>query len=143
MDRRRPSAPPVRPLVLLIDDHQDTLALYAIALSAMGFEVMSARDAADAFTSAWTHHPDVIVTEIHIGSTHSWDLLARLRTEARTREIPVIVLTGDSQTSTEQRARDAGCSAFLVKPCLPDQLGMTIRHVVSSSFAHVPAATQP
>jgi CheY-like chemotaxis protein len=135
-------APPSRPLVLLVDDRLDTLALYAIALSGMGFDIIAAREADAAFTQASTHHPGVIVTEIHLGPAHGWDLLDRLKADARTRAIPVVVLTGDGQAVTAERARSAGAASFLTKPCLPDQLALTLRRVVSTAFAHVQVPTR-
>jgi hypothetical protein len=44
MGRQYPQAPPTRPLVLLVEDHEDTRAMYALSLSAMGFDVVSAED---------------------------------------------------------------------------------------------------
>ena len=61
MERRFPHAPPVRPLVLIVESHEDTRALYAIALSGMGFEVIAEGNCANAYGRAWKAHPDVIV----------------------------------------------------------------------------------
>ena len=51
---------PPRPLVLLVDGHAHTLA-YALALSATGFNVVPAKNGAEAFTRAWQTHRDIIV----------------------------------------------------------------------------------
>jgi CheY-like chemotaxis protein len=141
MERRHSPNPPARPLVLLVDGHDDTLALYAIALSAMGFEVMAATDGTDAFGRAWKNHPDIIVTELVIEGTSGWDLLTHLKAEPRTRNIPVVVVTGDAQSATHERARRAGCAASLVKPCMPDQLAITLREVLSPVFSHAQIRT--
>jgi CheY-like chemotaxis protein len=140
MERRHASAPPARPLVLLVDSDQDALALYALALSGMGFELMGARESDEAFTRAWTHHPDVIVAERRIGERSSSELIERLKSEPRTRDIPVVVLAGDGAPA-ESGAREAGCR-ILEKPCAPDQLALTLRLVVSSTFANVAIPTR-
>ena len=142
MDRRHSSTPPARPLVLLIDGDQDTLALNALALSGMGFELMAAHESGEAFTRAWTHHPDVIVTELRLGETSRWDLIERLKAEPRTREIPVVVLIDDGIPAAASRAREAGCTLVLEKPCAPDQLALTLRTVVLSRLARVAISTR-
>jgi CheY-like chemotaxis protein len=135
-DRRDPATPPARPLVLLVDGHHDTLALNAIALSGMGFEVMAAFDATEAFGRAWKNHPDIIALELVNQGTSGWDLLAHLKSEARTRDIPVVAVTTDAQTETRERARREGCAALIVKPYVPNRLAAALRNVLSSSFAH-------
>src|SRR5437762_22727 len=85
MDRRRPRKPPARPLVLIADGHDDTLELYAIALSAFGFDVITVGIGAQVFERAWETHPDVIVTEVSLPGQDGWSLVDRLRLDARTR----------------------------------------------------------
>ena len=137
-ERRHPFTPPARPLVLLVDGHHDTLALNAIALSGMGFEVMAAFDATEAFGRASKNHPDIIALELVNHGTSGWDLLAHLKSEARTRDIPVVAVTADAQTETWERARREGCAALIVKPCVPNRLAITLRDVLSSSFGDAP-----
>jgi CheY-like chemotaxis protein len=138
MERCHSIKPPARPLVLLVDGHQDTLALHAIALSGMGFEVMASIDAAEAFGRAWKNQPDVIALDLVIRGTSGWELLAHLKSEARTRDIPIVAVTADAHVETRERARREGCAALIVKPCVPDRLAVTLRDVLSSSFAHAP-----
>jgi two-component system chemotaxis response regulator CheY len=129
-------------LVLLIDNDQDSLALSALALSGMGFELMAAREFGEALRRATAHTPDVIVTELQIGDTPSWDLIQRLKADERTRKIPVVVFTGDGGPSTVSRAREAGCTLFLEKPCAPYQLAATLHKVVISASAKTPIPTR-
>jgi CheY-like chemotaxis protein len=123
---------------LLVDGHHDTLALNAIALSGMGFEVMAASDATEAFGRAWKNHPDIIALDLVNQGTSGWDLLAHLKSEARTRDIPVVAVTTDAQAETWERARREGCAALIVEPCVPNRLAVTLRGVLSSSVADAP-----
>lgn len=61
MDRQRPRNPPLRPLVLLVEGHDEARALYALALSGSGFDVAAAQDGAEAYRRALEIHPDIIV----------------------------------------------------------------------------------
>jgi len=139
MERRHPSTPPARPLVLIVDGHDDTRELYAIALPSFGFEVVTVGDAAAAFGRAWLTHPDVIVTEITLPRSDGWHLVEDLKRDPRTRDIPIVVLTGYEESSVRQRAEREGCATVLVKPCLPEHLATGIRHLLgcTSSDEHV------
>src|ERR1700687_4370875 len=141
MERRRLHEPPMRPLVLLVDGHDDTLALQAIALSATGFNVTPAEDAAEAFRRACQLHPDIIVTELARGGASGWDLLGQLKRDPRTHDIPVVVLTGDAQAMTHARAIREGSAALLLKTCPPDQLAIEIRDVSQGDAAGARASS--
>jgi CheY-like chemotaxis protein len=121
------SSPPV---VLLVDDHEDTVAMYALALSVMGFQPVTATNVGEAFERACTCHPRVIVTDLSLSVLSGFDLIHRLREDSRTQGIPVIVLTGLTLASIRQQAREAGCHRFLLKPCLPAALAGAIRDVL-------------
>jgi CheY-like chemotaxis protein len=140
MEPQRPRRSDIRPLVLIVDGHDDTRALYALALSGMGFDVVPARDGEDAYHRAWASHPDIIVTELILSPGSygdGWELLGRLKADSRTRDIPVAVLTGQIALSSRERADRQGCAAFILKPCLPDELATELRHVLSRTASHV------
>jgi two-component system cell cycle response regulator DivK len=133
MDRRRPRKPPTRPLVLVVDGHEDTRALYALALSAMGFDVVVAQDG-DAYRRAWETHPDIVVTDLPRPNDDGWQFLHDLRQDPRTREIPVVAVTGHVQRSVRERAERDGFAAFFPKPCLPDELALGLRQVLDGQI---------
>ena len=72
-----------------------------------------------------------IVTDLTLPALSGLDLARRLRADARTTDVSIIVLSGHSSESTEQRARKAGCDRYLVKPCLPDALALQIHNVLA------------
>jgi two-component system, cell cycle response regulator DivK len=119
-----------RPLVLIVDDHDDTREMYMESLALLGFQTAGANGCADACRSASARHPDIIVTDLTLGDGVGWDLQHRLKDDAATRDIPVVVLTGHSEASFRERAEREGCAAFVVKPCLPDELATELERVV-------------
>jgi len=133
MDRRRPRRQPGRPLVLIVDGHDDTRELYVIALASFGFEAVAIDDGALAFERAWQAHPDLIVTEISLPQLDGWSLVEDLKRDSRTRDIPIVVLTGHNESRVRERAERDGCAAVLVKPCLPETLADTLREVLGGS----------
>jgi two-component system, cell cycle response regulator DivK len=130
MDRRRPRNPPVRPLVLLVEGHEDTRALYALALAASGFDVVAVQDSGEACTRAWEIHPDIIVTDLPMPNDDGWQFVHNLKQNPRTRDIPVVAVSGYVQQSLCERAERDGV-AFFPKPCLPDELAAGLRHVLN------------
>jgi two-component system cell cycle response regulator DivK len=141
MERRRPPRPPNRPLVLLADGHADTRELYAVALRCFGFETATVSDGEDAYSHAWQTHPDIIVTEVSLPGLDGWDFIRDVKRDPRTRDIPVVIVTSDARSPARERATREGCAAFLVKPCLPDQLATELRGVLYQTPAN--AGTAP
>jgi CheY-like chemotaxis protein len=144
MERRHPRTPPVRPLVLLVDEDNDTREFYALALGSLDFETITETDGAAAYTRAWLTHPDIIVTEISLSGSDGWNLLRDLKGHPRTRDIPVAVLTAHDQPSLRARAEHEGCVAVFVKPCLPEQLAIKLRALLvpNGSNAHSSASNE-
>jgi two-component system, cell cycle response regulator DivK len=122
-----PSRPPV---ILIVDDHEDSLAMYAFGLLAMGFQPITADTAEEALARACEFRPDVVVADVALPGISGLDLTRRLREDARTRDAGIIVLTGNVGPSVKQQADDAGCDRFLLKPCMPDALAGEIRDVI-------------
>jgi CheY-like chemotaxis protein len=118
------------PVVLIVDDHQDSVAMYAFGLLAMGFQPVTAGTAAEAFGRACTCHPDVVVADVTVSGGSGLDLTRQLRQDARTKDTAIIVLTGQGGASVKREAADAGCDRVLLKPCMPDALAVEIRDVL-------------
>jgi two-component system, cell cycle response regulator DivK len=138
MDRRRSRNPPPRPLVLLVEGHEDTRELYALALSASGFEVATIADGAEAHRRAWELHPDVIVTDLPMPNYDGWRFLQDVRQDPRTRDIPVVAVSGHVQRPMREQAARDGFAAFFPKPCLPDELAAGLRQVLDGkAHAHI------
>jgi CheY-like chemotaxis protein len=115
------------PLVLLIDDDRDTRLLYAGILRDEGVVVAQAGDGQDGFQKAIETLPDLIITDVSMPHVDGWELLRRLRADARTREIPVIVCSGRDRPS---RPVEFEPEAYLGKPCDPEELLVVVRRLL-------------
>jgi two-component system cell cycle response regulator DivK len=120
-------------LVLIVDDATHTRELYTEYLAARGLGAVSAPDADTALSLARTLRPDVIVMDIAMPGLNGITATQRLKHDPRTRRIPVIILTGFAFRAIEQGALEAGAAAFLTKPCLPEDLELRIRDLLSPS----------
>jgi two-component system cell cycle response regulator DivK len=106
-------------LVLLADDCDELRELYATILKMSGVSVETARDGREALQKASALLPDLIVTDFNMPGMDGIEFTRLLKGSSRTRGIPVVLCTSEP---LEGRAREAGCSAFLQKPCSLDAL---------------------
>jgi CheY-like chemotaxis protein len=118
------SAPPngLGALVLLVDDYADNRDIYAQFLLYAGLRVEEAENGHQALEKAFALSPDVIIMDLALPGLDGWEATRRLKSDARTRRIPVIALTGHALAGHSQGALEAGCDLFLTKPCLPERL---------------------
>jgi CheY-like chemotaxis protein len=121
-----------RAVILIVDDTPDGRDIYSLYLQHQGFTVLTARDGNEGVELARTHQPDLVIMDIAMERLDGIAATKRLKRDARTRRIPVIVLTAYPEKPVQQRAMEAGASAFLTKPCLPDQLEAHIRRVLKT-----------
>jgi CheY-like chemotaxis protein len=110
-----------RPVILLVEDHQDTRQMYAEFLSA-SFEVLCAPDGAAALDILRTARPALMITDLSLPGMDGLELVSEIRKDPRFSTLPIVSLSGYGGHAHEQRARSAGCDRILQKPCLPDAL---------------------
>lgn len=118
------------PLVLVVEDYPDAREMYVEYLKFSGFRVAEARNGVEALDRAFELRPDVILMDLALPRMDGWEATRRLKTDARTRNIPVVALTGHSLDGSAESARQAGCDAFVAKPCLPGMLVDEIRRLM-------------
>ena len=115
------------PTVLIVDDFEDSRAMYATFLRYSGYGVVEAANGLEAIQQATSVLPDVIVMDLSLPELDGWEATRRIKSEPKTGRIPIVALTGHTLEGPTQDARRAGCDVFLAKPCLPDTLLQTIR----------------
>jgi CheY-like chemotaxis protein len=125
--------PSAQPLVLVVDDFQDNREMYAEYLSYCGFRVIEAKNGKEAIEQAFAQSPNVIIMDLSLPVMDGWEATRRLKADGRTKSIPVIALTGHALQGHSKGALDAGCDAFVAKPCLPDQLVLEIKRMLGTS----------
>ena len=128
-------ATPTRPLplVLIVDDNVDAREMYAIYLAHAGFRTAEAADGETAIEMAVRDRPAVILMDATMPKMDGWEAARRLKADAATRSIPLIMLTAHAFDEHRQRAAEVGADAFLAKPVLPDALALQIRKVLADS----------
>jgi two-component system, cell cycle response regulator DivK len=123
------------PLVLVVDDFDDNREMFTEFLSFSGFRVAQAATGREALERAFSLLPDLILMDLSLPELDGLEATRCLKSDERTKRIPVLALTGHAVAGHSRDARAAGCAAFLTKPCLPEVLLGEIRRVLES-IAH-------
>ena len=118
------------PLVLVVDDFQDNREMFAEFLSLSGFRVAEASTGREAIDRGFDLLPDVILMDLSLPELDGWEATRQLKNDPRTSHIPIVALTGHALADHSREAREAGCDAFLTKPCLPEVLVVEIRRML-------------
>jgi len=126
--------PPVQraPLVLIVDDNADLRELYATFFTSEGLRVDTAGDGVIGLARARATLPDVIVADLSMPHLDGWEMTRRLKADPYTAHIAVVACTGRAYGGSAERALEAGCDAYVAKPCLPETLLYEIRRVLAS-----------
>ena len=117
-------------LVLVVEDDPETRRYYADALSRGGFETHQAHNGLQALQKAIDLRPALILTDIAVPGIDGIELCRRLRSDARTRAIPVLAVTGYGDRHYPDRARVAGADHVLIKPCDAEMLVREARRLI-------------
>ncbi len=124
-----------RRVVLVVDDFEDNREMYIEYLSHHGFEALGAATGTQALELAFAHRPDAVLMDMSLPGLDGWEATRRLKADVRTAGTPVIALTGHVLAGHSQRAAEAGCDAFLSKPCLPELMLQTVRRFTAAEGA--------
>lgn len=120
------------PLVLIVDDFADNREMYAEYLRFAGFRVEEAASGQEALERAHANPPDAAIMDLSLPEMDGWEATRRLKLDERTKHIPIVALTGHALAGHAEGARQAGCDAFVTKPCLPDALVAEIQRMLSA-----------
>jgi two-component system cell cycle response regulator DivK len=113
--------------VLIVEDHPINLELVTALLEEMGFEVLPARSAEQGLALAMAARPDLILMDVQLPRMNGYEVTRRLKADPRTTHTPVVAVTAQVQEGEEQRARAAGCAAYLPKPLNAERFKETVR----------------
>ena len=113
-------------VVLIVDDHADTREMYTQFLRAMGFDTLEATTCAEALAKARSGEVAAVVLDRRLPDGDGVEVCRGLKTDARTRHLPVIVLSGRQQDGA------SGADVYLVKPVVPDVLCGELERLLAS-----------
>ncbi|MGV1752061.1 response regulator [Agrobacterium sp. CG674] len=127
------SAALAKDIVLLVDDSPDALGFLTDALEQSGFSVLIATSGQAALNIAERITPDIILLDAVMPSMDGFETCTRLKANAAVTQVPVIFMTGLTDTEHVVRALEAGGVDYLTKPINIDELRARIRVHLSNA----------
>lgn len=129
-----PGAAPAS-LVLVADDEPTVRNLVCEVLAEAGFRTATAADGDEVVSVALERQPALIVMDVMMPHMDGYTTLTRLRGDPRTKEIPVIILTGQVEPVYRTISAGVGAVAHVTKPFSPRQLTETVERVLTAGRA--------
>jgi two-component system, OmpR family, response regulator MtrA len=117
-------------LILVADDDHDILALIKAVLERSGHEVVAVADGVEALASVRARRPDLAVLDITMPNVDGLEVLRRLRADAETTALPVVLLSAQAQEADVERGFATGASAYVKKPFSPRELAARIAELL-------------
>ncbi len=104
------------PLVMVVDDSLTVRKITSRLLEREGYRVVTAKDGVDALEKLIDAVPDVMLVDIEMPRMDGFDLTRNVRADARTRDVPIIMITSRTAEKHKAYAREIGVNHYLGKP---------------------------
>ena len=102
--------------ILLVEDNEMNRDMLSRRLERKGYQVVIAIDGQQGVDLALSEAPDLILMDMSLPVIDGWEATRRIKADDRTRRIPTIALTAHAMQGDEQKAKEAGCDDYDVKP---------------------------
>ncbi|MBU4173409.1 MAG: response regulator [Actinobacteria bacterium] len=119
--------------VLLIDDEVPLLEVMKTNLQIEGYDVVTEMSGETGLVSAFVDEPDVIILDIMMPDVDGWEICERLRSDARTKYVPIIMLTALDEAHHVVKGFECGADDYLAKPFDNAELFARIKSVLTKA----------
>lgn len=121
--------------ILVIDDDQDLLDLLSLQLGKEEFKVLLASDGKSGFEMVKNKKPDLVVLDINMPKMSGMELCKALRSEERTSDVPIIMLTAKNEEIDRVLGLEFGADDYLTKPFSPRELILRIKSILKRTHS--------
>jgi two-component system cell cycle response regulator DivK len=116
--------------ILYVEDNEFNRKIVRDLLKRTKYALIEAHDGEAGIATALEKRPDLILMDIQLPKISGMDAMRRLRAEAAIARTPIIAITSFALSGDEQKAKDAGATAYLAKPYSPFDLLKAIRSLL-------------
>lgn len=120
-----------KPVVLIVEDHEDVAHLLGRFLGE-NYEVQYALDGEQGLTTLRKLIPDLIITDVKMPVMDGYELCRKVRASRRLCHIPIIMLSARNSQLDRMCGIEAGADVYLVKPFIPEEIRIWIKHLLES-----------
>jgi DNA-binding response OmpR family regulator len=123
-------SPPLEhtPRVAIIEDEADIAGLLAHCFACEGFQVMTAQDGVVGLDVIRRNRPDLIVLDLMLPTMSGWEVFRSVKANRSLQNIPVVVLSANSDVANRISLLEEGVDDYIVKPC-------SVREVIARARA--------
>jgi two-component system cell cycle response regulator DivK len=122
--------------ILYAEDNDDNVYMLKMRFELLdGFEFLVAEDGEIACKKAAAEMPDIILMDLDLPVVDGWEAARRLKSDQKTRHIPIIALTAHAMSGSREKALAAGCDEFDTKPVDFDRLMQKVKYLLASKCA--------
>ncbi|MBT6154038.1 MAG: response regulator [Planctomycetaceae bacterium] len=129
--------------VLVVDDSMSARRSLIQILRPRGFELHEAADGFDALDRLRTEHFDMVFSDLEMPRMGGFDLLAEIRSNRKTRSLPVVIVTARGEAEYRARADELGSDGYLTKPVAAPDLENTLDQLKLSAHTDEPEGAKP
>ena len=104
------------PKVLLVEDNEMNRDMLSRRLERRGFEVVIAVDGAEGVAKCKSERPDIVLMDMSLPVMNGWEATRAIKADPAMQAMPVIALTAHSMPGDREKAMEAGCNDYDVKP---------------------------
>ncbi len=116
--------------VLVVDDDVKTVTFLSAALEENGYEAVGAHNGQEGLEKIKSEHPDLVILDVMMPKKTGFVLFKQIRRDDNFKELPVIMLTGNSEDDNVKRAMELGIKGYLLKPVSKKALLTRIVHAL-------------
>ncbi|NCO34227.1 MAG: two-component system response regulator [Armatimonadetes bacterium CG2_30_59_28] len=116
--------------ILVTDDEMPVVRIIKTNLELEGFQVVTAFNGEEALSQVQTEKPDLVILDVMMPKMDGWEVLARLKGDPATEDLPVVMLTALSQIEDMDRGARLGNDCYLTKPFDPTELISMVRRLL-------------
>jgi len=116
--------------ILVVEDTEDNRQILRDLLGMAGYDMIEAHDGAEGVAQATTHKPDLILMDIQMPVMDGYEATRQIKANPELKAIPIVAVTSYALSGDEQKARAAGCDAYIAKPYSPRQMLAKVREIL-------------
>jgi two-component system cell cycle response regulator DivK len=117
--------------IMIVEDQEDNRRILRDLLTSVGCELVEAVDGDSALGIAQGGHPDLILMDIHLPGLDGYQVMRQMRADPDLRTVPIIAITSYAMSGDEEKAKAAGCDAYIAKPFRPRDVLAKIRQFIT------------
>ena len=102
--------------ILLVEDNEMNRDMLSRRLERKGYQVIMAVDGAEGVAKAESEIPDIILMDMSLPILDGWEATRRLKSNNRTKHIPIIAQTAHAMAGDREKCLEAGCDDYATKP---------------------------